>query len=257
MNSDSGLIASGETRKGGDDFHLSLEVALAQGFKYAANRRFRHPHARPATRDYMAEQAMEMLSRARFWFTQLTLIMRSARGRCRIREHPEMTRPAVAATAATRRKARSTGMARIPRRPAATPAWSWRGNGKHPFVAEAGRLAVEALKTRHPERFLWIDESGVVSSVGSRAAQAAKDRKHHLWIPPSAGLHLTHALSNSSPTYSCCSTSPNAGRSRTRSSGVPGGSRSMTCHSASPAIAIRLTPRRRSEVCTGRREVTA
>ena len=60
-------------------------------------------------------------------------------------------------------------------------------NGNHPFVAEAGKLAVEALKTRHPERFLWIDESGIVSSVGSRAAQATKDRKHHLWIPPSAG----------------------------------------------------------------------
>ena len=59
-------------------------------------------------------------------------------------------------------------------------------NGKHPFVAEAGKLAVEALKTGHPERFLWIDESGIVASVGSRAAQPAKDRKHHLWIPPSA-----------------------------------------------------------------------
>ena len=59
---------------GGNYFHLSLEVALAQGFKYAANRRVRHPHALPATRDYMAEQAMEMLKKARFWFTQLTLI---------------------------------------------------------------------------------------------------------------------------------------------------------------------------------------
>src|SRR4029077_9808712 len=28
---------------GGNYFHLSLEVALAQGFKYAANRRLRHP----------------------------------------------------------------------------------------------------------------------------------------------------------------------------------------------------------------------
>ena len=47
----------------GNYFHLSLEVALAQGFKYAANRRFRHPHALTATRDYMAEQALEMLQR--------------------------------------------------------------------------------------------------------------------------------------------------------------------------------------------------
>ena len=35
---------------GGNYFHLSLEVALAQGFKYAANRRVRHPHALPANK---------------------------------------------------------------------------------------------------------------------------------------------------------------------------------------------------------------
>ena len=65
---------------GGNYFHFSLEVALAQGFKYAANRRARHPHALPVTREYMAEQALEMLKGARFWFTQLTLITRSALG---------------------------------------------------------------------------------------------------------------------------------------------------------------------------------
>ena len=31
-------------------------------------------HVLPETRDYLAEQALEMLRRARFWFTQLTLI---------------------------------------------------------------------------------------------------------------------------------------------------------------------------------------
>ena len=95
----------------GNYFHASLEVALAQGFKYAANRRIRHPHALPATRSYMAEQAMEMLKRARFWFTQLTLI----HALC-LWEMPEpsisgMTEPAVAATATP------TSVARIPRRP--------------------------------------------------------------------------------------------------------------------------------------------
>ena len=34
---------------------------------------------------------------------------------------------------------------------------------------------------------MWIDESGIVSSVGSRVAQATNYRKHHLWIPPSTG----------------------------------------------------------------------
>jgi hypothetical protein len=61
-------------------------------------------------------------------------------------------------------------------------------NKDHPFVAEACDLAVQALKTGRPERFLWIDESGIVSNVGSRATQAPDDRKPgSLWIPPSAG----------------------------------------------------------------------
>jgi hypothetical protein len=61
-------------------------------------------------------------------------------------------------------------------------------NNDHPFVAEACHLAIQALKTRQPERFVWIDESGIVSNVGSRAARSAGHGKHrHLWIPPSAG----------------------------------------------------------------------
>jgi hypothetical protein len=171
---------------GGNYFDLSLEVALAQGFKYAANRRLRHPHARPATRDYLAEQAMEMLKRARFWFTQLTLI----HALC-LWEMPDLSvsREDTTGRRGNGNNAAESGAHRHGSNPEATVA-NWLAvarNGKHPFVAEAGKLAVEALKTGHPERFLWIDESGIVSSVGSRAAQATKDRKHHLWIPPSAG----------------------------------------------------------------------
>ena len=171
---------------GGNYFHFSLEVALAQGFKYTANRRLHHLHALPVTRDYMAEQALEMLRRARFWFTQLTLIHALCLW--------EMPDPGMSQGGKTGRR-RNGDSARASRAP-------WHGsnpeatvghwlelarNGKHPFVAEAGKLAVEALKTGHPERFLWIDESGIVSSVGSRATQPTKDRKHHLWIPPSVG----------------------------------------------------------------------
>ena len=60
---------------------------------------------------------MEMLKKARFWFTQLTLI----HALC-LWEMPDLsasreTQPAVAATATMRRKAGPTGLARIPRRP--------------------------------------------------------------------------------------------------------------------------------------------
>jgi hypothetical protein len=175
-----------EQEGGGNYFHFSLEVALAQGFKYAANRRFRHPHARPATRDYMAEQAMEMLTKARFWFTQLTLIHALCLWEM---PDPRISRDDETGRRGNGNKAAKNQAHRHGSNPEATVGrWLKAArNGKHPFVAEAGKLAVEALKTGHPERFLWIDESGIVSSVGSRAAQTTKDRKHHLWIPPSAG----------------------------------------------------------------------
>jgi hypothetical protein len=171
---------------GGNYFPLSLEVALAQGFKYAANRRVRHPYALTATRDYMAEQAMEMLRRARFWFTQLTLIHALCLWEM---PDPRMSRDDRTGRAGEGNNAAKSQAHRHGSNPEATVG-RWlevARNGKHPFVAEAGKLAVEALKTGHPERFLWIDESGIVSSVGSRGVQATKDRKHHLWIPPSAG----------------------------------------------------------------------
>ena len=170
----------------GNYFHLSLEVALAQGFKYAANRRLRHPHAFPAVRDYLAEQALEMLKWARFWFTQLTLIHALCLW--------EMPDPSMSQDDKTGRRSNGSNAAE---NQAHQHGWNpkatvghWlevAGNGTHPFVAEAGKLAVQALKTGQPERFLWIDESGIVSSVGSRASPGTNDRKHHLWIPPSAG----------------------------------------------------------------------
>jgi hypothetical protein len=55
------------------DLRFSLEVALAQGFKHAANRRS-PPAAGGRARMYLAEEALEMLKGTGFWFTQLTLI---------------------------------------------------------------------------------------------------------------------------------------------------------------------------------------
>jgi hypothetical protein len=63
---------------------------------------------------------------------------------------------------------------------------------KHPFVVEASRLTVLALETGQPERFIWIDESGVVARGGSRPARPDVRRKHNLWIPPSTGWTALH-----------------------------------------------------------------
>jgi hypothetical protein len=181
------LSCVGNERSGATDrFDLSLEVALAQGFKYAANRRRHHPHARSDTRFYLAEQAMEMLSRARFWFSQLTLI----HALC-LWEMPDAGVPRDERAAPhLNGTGPANGQVRQPGSDPEAIVGRWlevAKNKDHPFVGEAGKLAVQALKTCHPERFLWIDESGIVSSVGAGAAPGSSYRKHHLWIPPSSG----------------------------------------------------------------------
>ena len=129
---------------------------------------------------------MEMLKRASFWFSQLTLIHALCLW--------EMPDPGVPRNGKAGSRSNVESRARNQaHRPGTNPEaivgrWLEAARNKdHPFVSEAGKLAAQALKTGHPERFLWIDESGIVSSVGSRATHGTDYRKHHLWIPPSSG----------------------------------------------------------------------
>jgi len=161
---------------------LSREIALAQGFKYAANRRRGHPHAPEEARAHLAEQTQKMLNECDFWFTRLTLLhaltlwhlpdsteQRSAR-----EPHPDYKALV----------AHWCGLADYRRRDRFK---------EHPFVAQAMRLCVRTLETGQPERYLWIDESGVVSRVGSSPSRPGRRRKHNLWIPPSTGWTALNA----------------------------------------------------------------
>jgi NACHT domain len=154
---------------------LSSEIALAQGFKYAANRRRGYPHVREDARAYLIEQAKEMLDACNFWFTKITLLhaltlwhLADGSGRPDHERDPDYK-------ALVAHWSGIAGSRRRDRRKV------------HPFVAEACRLSVRALETGLPERYIWIDESGVVSRVGSSPARAGARRKHNLWIPPSTG----------------------------------------------------------------------
>ena len=168
---------------GEDDLPLTQEIAVAQGFKYAANRRPAYPDTRHEARMNLAEQALEMLKVHRI------LVLPAD-------PHPgavpaEPVRPAQTSRRPGRRQARSDRPAlarrRRPREHGPRPA-SGRPGEQHPLVQEAAQLAVLALKTGSPQRYLWIDESGVVGQVGSRkTSEGAAYRKHRLWIPPSAG----------------------------------------------------------------------
>ncbi len=179
-------VGKNEPDPTGIRFPLSLEMALAQGFKYAANRRSRHPRTSLEASEFLAEQATEMLENARFWFSQLTLIQALC-----LWEMPEPDAQRRGDTGT--RLNGGSGAENRAHRPGSDPEaivgrWLELARSRnHPFVAEAGKLAVRALQTRRPQRFLWIDESGVVSKVGSRAARQSSYRQHNLWIPPSTG----------------------------------------------------------------------
>jgi hypothetical protein len=151
---------------------LSIEIALAQGFKYAANRRQEHPQARDAARAYLTQLAKEMLGVCSFWFTRLTLVHALALWHLPDGDtnQPDPDYKALVA--------HWSGMDNRRRRDR---------HNEHPFVTEACRLAVRALETGQPERYMWIDESGIVAKVGSCPAKPHSRRKHNLWIPPSTG----------------------------------------------------------------------
>jgi hypothetical protein len=185
----------------GDDKSLpiSLEVALAQGFKNAANRRAQDADDFSGARRELAKRAKQMLERTRFWYCQLTLI--HALCLWALSSQSDEPPPGGSDQGQDRQKANARDAGPVetvaewlskagsPGDPAAQQQ-SRRAKGgerEHPFVAEAGDLAALALESGHPERFIWIDESGVMNQVGSRPERQADIHRQSQWIPPSAG----------------------------------------------------------------------
>ncbi|MFF1725446.1 NACHT domain-containing protein [Streptomyces sviceus] len=196
---------------------LSLENALAQGFKNAANRRRRHPDAYEETRAYLVKQTEIMLTRSRYWYAQLSLLhalclwelpdtagRTTTYGSANRRRHHSPSAPvdpttdgALASTPVepVRSVTRWLALAGSAHEaPAPLDAAQERQTDRalHPFVAEAGDLVTLALETGHPERFIWIDENGATDNVGSTPADPELYRKHNLWIAPSVGWSILH-----------------------------------------------------------------
>jgi hypothetical protein len=158
---------------------ISQEIALAQGFKYAANRRYGQVHSRPAVLGQLQTEALEMLKHARYWFSQLTLIQ--ALCLCEIQ--------AGEWTADGQNWNPDATVNHWLEEISAEQARDGRGDRHiHPFVQAAAVLAARALETGHPERFLWMDESDLVTRVGdSQEVTEAQARRHDQWIQPSMG----------------------------------------------------------------------
>lgn len=165
---------------------ISLEIALAKGFKYAANQRDPYSAARYG-RDRLIEKTEWTLKHSRYWFTHLTLIQ--ALTLCSLPNDPEEPLDYRGRGSDPQELVRYwVGIAASHRadQPRQAP------SGVHPFVREAADLCVLALATRRPAEFCWIDESGVAAQVGSysrsRASQYGQDR----WIMESVGWSTLH-----------------------------------------------------------------
>ncbi|HEV2373872.1 MAG TPA: hypothetical protein VGS19_17075 [Streptosporangiaceae bacterium] len=153
-----------------------LETALAQGFKYAANQRSPDPQAHLQARTFLLEQARELLSGTTFWFARLTLMQ------------------AMCLLSLDSGPAQRLAGSRGPNYAALVTYWAGlpADMEEHPFVAEARTLAVQALETGQPERFLWIDESTTAATVGSPPVGPHAPGWPQLWVPPSAGWAALH-----------------------------------------------------------------
>ncbi|WP_369036464.1 NACHT domain-containing protein [Streptomyces adonidis] len=159
-------------RQDGPGAPIGLGSALAQGFKYAANRR---PGSRPnqKAREFLVKQAQELLNQSTFWYTRLTLL--HALTLWSLPDDVNAAQPIRGHGADPRGQVRE---------------WLSQGDGnraEHPLVESAAKLAVRALQTRRPERFLWIDEAALVSCIGTEVGLPGEQRAHNLWIPPSTG----------------------------------------------------------------------
>lgn len=176
-----------------DRLKIPEEIALAQGLKYAANRRHGYVHTRPDAWPYLENQAQKMLKHARHWFSELTLIQALT-----LWALPEGNEPLPAS--------QDGEESSTPRRPRQNPDRTverWldiiadkprdHDGGKtrpvHPFVEAAADLASRALAVQQPGRFLWMAQSDAVSRVGAGQPKQAPPsaRKSPVWIPPSQG----------------------------------------------------------------------
>jgi hypothetical protein len=163
---------------GGAGPTISQEIALAQGFKYAANRRYGQVRSRPAVAGHLQAEALEMLKHARYWFSQLTLIQALCLWEIQEGEWTRDGRSWDPDAIVNHWLEEISG----------NQARNGNGNQIHPFVEAAAVLATRALETGHPERFLWMDESDLVHRVGSsQEVTDSQARRHRQWIQPSMG----------------------------------------------------------------------
>jgi hypothetical protein len=156
----------------------SIEEAWARGFKFEANRR--PHHANLAMRNFLAEEAERMLERSHHWFTRVTLFHAFTLWGLDADDNGDD--PSLDAPARERRRGRRQARARARR-----IVNGWETDRGHPFVGQTAWLCQKALRTRQPGRYIWIDETGIVSKLGASSSRPEDIPNSRLWISPAAG----------------------------------------------------------------------
>ncbi|WP_141722182.1 hypothetical protein [Micromonospora haikouensis] len=158
---------------------ITSEMALAQGFRLAANMR-RLPVGRPHwDRSFLIEKAEFALRNSRFWYSHLALIQ--ALTLLSLPDDPLEPVP---------RRGRGSNPYGLVQQWIHAAGRAVPGRERcvgHPFVFEVGRLCTYALLTRMPERYCWIDEREIASRVGSCSGSAYVRSEQRLWVPDSMG----------------------------------------------------------------------
>lgn len=185
-----GDLATVDPRRPENQPNLSAEIALAQGFRFAANIRADAlerggggltEHGRKRAR--LMEQTEQALAHSRFWFSQLILVQ--ALTLWALPDDPREPIPLFGHGSDPYQQI--DYWVRLAGERAPVVEGRPRPAGRHPFVLEAGRLAKQALVSRRPENFLWIDEARVARQVGTVGAGIGPSDPHTFWILPSVG----------------------------------------------------------------------
>jgi hypothetical protein len=163
-------VAVGDAETPGPRLHLGIEAALAQGFKWEANRIPGDGDRK--RREFLVDQALLLLDASEWWQTDMALLQ------------------ALALWALDRDAPRRGDVVKAVR--------AHRGRDTHPFVRATADLCVAALpsatprpavresaRLRGPSRHIWIDDAGVAGKIGP--TDLPSDEVTGLWIPPAAG----------------------------------------------------------------------
>jgi hypothetical protein len=149
-----------------DGVSVTSDMALAQGFRLAANRR----DLSPGQAGFLAARAREQVRKTNFWFSRIAVVQALTLW-----------------TLSDAESQRRSGPARSADREAEDNIYSWCDPAGHPLVTEAIELCATAFRRRQPENYLWLDEGLATAKLGAGPVAARMGGTDAQWIPASAG----------------------------------------------------------------------